>query len=53
MPFMAIMVTRNMVAIAALENYSLTTVLFPAATAAAAFSALVLIFFRRRQLPAV
>ncbi len=53
MPFMAIMVTRNMVAIAALENYSLTTVLFPAATAAAALSALVLIYVRRRQLPAV
>lgn len=52
MTFIAIMVTRNLVAIAALENYSLTTVLFPAATAAAAFAVLTLIFVRRRQVPA-
>ena len=46
--FFALMAVRNAIAIAALENYSLTTVLFPAATGAAAALFLVVVIARRR-----
>lgn len=39
---------RNLIAIAALENYSLTTVLFPAATTMANMAVIFLLLFRRK-----
>lgn len=48
--FFAIFATRNLVAIAALETYSLTTVLFPAATGLACLVLIVLVGYRRQAL---
>lgn len=48
--FFAIMGMRNVIAIMALEHYSLTTVLFPAATGAGCLLLLSIILFRRRTL---
>lgn len=49
MGFYAFAVIRNGVAIAALERYSLTTVLFPAAVGFACFVFVVMVFYRRRS----
>jgi len=46
-----IMTLRNVVVITALENYSITTVLFPAALASASTLVAILIIYRRRMLP--
>lgn len=48
--FFALFTARNFIAILALEHYSLTTVLFPAATAAACLLLMFIITFRRRML---
>ena len=49
--FFVLMGVRNLIAIAALEHYSLTTVLFPAATAAATVLFLAVVIARRRTVP--
>jgi hypothetical protein len=41
-------VPRNIVAILALEEYSLTTILFPAAVAAACFLFVLMVVYRRK-----
>ncbi len=46
--FYLIFVVRNVIVMAALEHYSLTTVLFPAATATACFAFVLMVVFRRR-----
>lgn len=46
--FYLIFVVRNVIAIAALEHYSLTTVLFPTATAIACFAFVLMVALRRR-----
>jgi hypothetical protein len=46
--FFVLFMTRNILVLAALENYSLTTVLFPAAMAATCFLLILIIAFRRR-----
>lgn len=48
--FYAMFVARNAIAIAALEHYSLTTVLFPAATAVACLALILVVAHRRRIL---
>jgi hypothetical protein len=48
--FFAIMAVRNLVAIAALENYSLTTVLFPAVIAINCLIFILMVRYRRRML---
>ena len=48
LPFFTIVTVRNLIVILALENYSITTVLFPAAVAAACILLMVMIMFRRR-----
>lgn len=45
-----IMAARNLVAIVALENYSPTTILFPAVIAAACFVFIAMVTARRRAL---
>lgn len=50
--FFAIGATRNAFVVAALENYSWTTVLFPAAVGAACLVFVVMILWRRRVVPA-
>lgn len=45
--FFALFATRNLVVIMALENYSVTTVLFPAVIAAACMSLMVMVTYRR------
>lgn len=46
--FYMIFVVRNFVSIVALEHYSLTTVLFPAATGAACMVFILMVVYRRR-----
>ena len=48
LPFFTIVTVRNLIVILALENYSITTVLFPAAVAAACILLMVMIMYRRR-----
>jgi len=48
--FFAIFTARNLIVILALENYSTTTVLFPAAVAAACIALMVMIVYRRSTL---
>lgn len=48
--FFAVFTARNLIAIMALEHYSLTTVLFPAVIAAACTLLMLLIKYRRRVL---
>ena len=48
--FFALMTVRNLTAIMALEHYSLTTVLFPAATGAACLLLIGVVVYRRRLL---
>jgi len=48
--FYAIFVVRNFIAILALEQYSLTTILFPAATAVACLLFILMSIYRRRML---
>lgn len=50
--FFALFIGRNLVAILALEHYSLTTVLFPAVIAAACLLVIVLVQYRRRMMQA-
>lgn len=52
MTFYAIMAVRNLVAIMALERYSLTTVLFPAVISAACVLFILMALYRRRVMPA-
>jgi hypothetical protein len=49
--FFSLFMLRNLIVIIALEHYSLTTVLFPAAIAAACLALLILITYRRRIVP--
>lgn len=51
LPFFALFATRNVLVILALEHYSLTTVLFPAAIAVACLGLMAMIIVRRRTLP--
>lgn len=46
--FFTIITARNIIAILALEHYSLTTVLFPAATATACLVFILMVIYRRR-----
>ena len=46
--FYLIFIVRNVIAIAALEHYSLTTILFPAATAVACLLFILMVAYRRR-----
>ena len=46
--FFFIFMLRNLIVILALEQHSLTTVLFPAAIAAACFSLIVMVLYRRK-----
>ena len=48
--FFIIVTIRNFIAIAALEHYSLTTIMFPAATAAACIIFIALVSYRRHAL---
>jgi len=48
--FFILMAIRNLIAIVALENYSLTTVLFPAATALACIIFIQMVMYRRTVL---
>ena len=48
--FFSMFAARNILVIMALENYSLTTVLFPAVIAAACFLLILMIAYRRRVL---
>jgi hypothetical protein len=48
--FYVLMATRNITAAIALEHYSLTTVLFPAALAGACLVFIPMVFFRRHKL---
>lgn len=51
--FFAIFTARNLIAIAALENYSITTVLFPATIAAACTLLMAVIAYRRHVIQRV
>ena len=46
--FFVLMMMRNLVAILALEHYSLTTILFPLATGVACMLMVLLVMYRRR-----
>lgn len=46
--FFAIFMARNLIAIMALENYSITTVLFPAVIASACLFLILMVTYRRR-----
>lgn len=48
--FFALFMTRNILVITALENYSLTTVLFPAVIAIASLLLILMMMYRRRVL---
>jgi hypothetical protein len=48
--FFALFATRNLLVIMALEHYSLTTILFPAATGAACIVLITMLGYRRRTL---
>lgn len=52
LPFFGLLAARNLVVIMALENYSLTTVLFPAAIGIACVSLIAVMVYRRRVLAA-
>lgn len=49
--FFGLFLLRNLLAILALEHYSVTTVLFPAAVALACLMLIVLILYRRKLTP--
>jgi hypothetical protein len=49
-PFYALFAARNLLVVMALENYSVTTVLFPAVIAAACVLLMALLTYRRRAL---
>ena len=51
--FFVIMATRNLIATMALEHYSLTTILFPAATGVACLMFILMVMYRRRMLAAL
>lgn len=51
--FFALFLLRNGIVLLALENYSLTTMLFPAVIALACLLLIVLIVYRRRRVPLV
>lgn len=46
--FFALVIIRNLMAIIALENYSVTTILFPLAVALSCFLLILIIIFRRK-----
>lgn len=46
--FFAIFMARNLIAIVALEHYSLTTVLFSAAITVACLTLILMVLYRRR-----
>jgi len=46
----ALFTARNLIVIMALENYSITTVLFPAAVAAACVLLMAMLVYRRLEL---
>ena len=48
--FFALFTARNLIVIMALENYSITTVLFPAVIAAACMLLMAMVTYRRREL---
>ena len=48
--FFSLIVARNLIVIMALENYSVTTVLFPAVIAAACMALIAMVMYRRRVL---
>lgn len=48
--FFALFTTRNLIVIIALENYSITTVLFPAVIAAICAMLMAMVMYRRRRL---
>lgn len=50
LPFFALFAVRNFIVIMALENYSVTTVLFPAVTAIACMLLIAIVVYRRRLL---
>lgn len=52
LPFFALFAARNILVILALENYSVTTVLFPAVIAVACMSLMAMVTYRRRALAA-
>ena len=47
--FYVLMATRNIIVVAALEHYSVTTVLFPALTGALVFAFILMVVVRRKQ----
>lgn len=51
--FFSIFLVRNILVVIALENYSITTVMFPAAIAVACLALIVMVMFRRRILSGV
>jgi len=51
--FFALFTARNLLVLGALENYTLTTVLFPAAIAAACAVVMGIVVYRRRALAAI
>lgn len=51
--FFALFTARNLIVITALENYSITTVLFPAVIAAACMLLMTMVTYRRRVLATV
>lgn len=50
LPFFALLAARNALVIIALENYSLTTVLFPAVIAVACLALITMVGYRRRMI---
>ncbi len=50
LPFFALFAARNVLVILALENYSATTVLFPAVIAVSCMSIMAIVTYRRRSL---
>jgi hypothetical protein len=50
MGFYALAAVRNLLAILALEHYSLTTILFPAAVGIGCVALVVMVAYRRKQL---
>ena len=51
--FYGLMATRNVIVVLALENYSITTVLFPATLALATIIFIIMVLYRRRWLTGV
>ena len=52
LPFFSLVTLRNLIVIMALENYSVTTVLFPAVIAVACLALIAMLVYRRRELAA-